>query len=224
MEIIYLLLVLIIAFFAWIIVGGRREDEKRELEAAEYKRLYYLEADRKKRLLDEATSLFTGWSHITPAQINGSSGVFALSENGLLVRYLTYDDTKADFEKRKDRTFAARSVLSLDVVIPDVTKTRTNYERVAEPVQKNRSVVGRAAVGGVVLGPLGAVVGGMTGLQPNTKIVERTVKKTETYQTKGPSVLVIGLRDVSEPVLRVMFDPSKLSNEWWYRLNAARQS
>lgn len=44
-----------------------------------------------------------------------------------------------------------------------------------EIIEKSKSVVGRAAVGGLFLGPLGAIVGGMSGTGKKTKT------KSETY-------------------------------------------
>lgn len=44
-----------------------------------------------------------------------------------------------------------------------------------EIIDKNKSVVGRAAIGGVLLGPLGAIVGGMSG------VGNKQQKKTRYY-------------------------------------------
>lgn len=51
----------------------------------------------------------------------------------------------------------------------------TNCEYVTEQdiQEKSKSVLGRAAIGGLLLGPVGAVVGGMSGLQ-GTKKKEKT--------------------------------------------------
>lgn len=50
-----------------------------------------------------------------------------------------------------------------------------NYLSEKEIVEKSKSVVGRAVVGGVLLGPLGAVVGGVSGVGDKKK------EKTEYY-------------------------------------------
>lgn len=53
----------------------------------------------------------------------------------------------------------------------------TNAGRITEQqiIEKSKSVVGRAAAGGLLLGPLGAIVGGMSGTGTKTKT------KTQVY-------------------------------------------
>ena len=42
-----------------------------------------------------------------------------------------------------------------------------------EIIQSSKSVIGRAAVGGLILGPLGAVIGGMSGLNKTEKFIDK---------------------------------------------------
>lgn len=57
--------------------------------------------------------------------------------------------------------------------IEDVQTMVCEWE--SEFIKKDKSVIGRAIVGGVLFGGAGAVVGGMTGLKPEEKEVNRRV-------------------------------------------------
>ena len=53
-----------------------------------------------------------------------------------------------------------------------------------EQTQKNKSVIARAIVGGVLLGPIGAIVGGVSGVSPELKtnkkyFLEFTINESE---------------------------------------------
>lgn len=51
-----------------------------------------------------------------------------------------------------------------------ISLKRTSHE---ELVNANKSVIGRAVVGGLILGPLGAIVGGMSGIGSKEKFVNK---------------------------------------------------
>lgn len=53
-------------------------------------------------------------------------------------------------------------------------------------IKKERSVIGRAVLGGVLLGPVGAIIGGMTGLQPGQQ--SQTPAALFTLQTEHAGV------------------------------------
>lgn len=59
------------------------------------------------------------------------------------------------------------SVTSLspdDIILPIHYKQLEKIELVTSEQLKNKSVIGRAALGGIIFGPLGAIVGGMSGI------------------------------------------------------------
>lgn len=74
-------------------------------------------------------------------------------------------DDKEECLVMKARAFKDKPIIKL------------NYEQIVaaevitekEIVESDKSVVGRAVVGGVLLGPLGAIVGGMSGIGSSTK-------------------------------------------------------
>ena len=70
-----------------------------------------------------------------------------------------------------------------------------------EIVEKNKSTVGRAAIGGLILGPLGAIVGGISGIGSNksNKVNYYTVINYESQgEIKVLSFMVIGFSSWSE--------------------------
>jgi len=68
-----------------------------------------------------------------------------------------------------------------------------NYVSVFSPEvkKKNKSVVGRAILGGLLLGPLGLVVGGMSGIgEKDLKGVENIITINITFEQKPISILL----------------------------------
>ena len=65
-----------------------------------------------------------------------------------------------------------------------------------EIIESDKSVVGRAVVGGVLLGPLGAIVGGMSGIgnktKSNTHYFMVINYKSNTEETKVLSFEIVG--------------------------------
>lgn len=58
--------------------------------------------------------------------------------------------------------------------------------------QKDKSVIGRALLGGILLGPLGAVIGGMTGIGKNDKILySPDVLLTILYKNNGFEKVIV---------------------------------
>ncbi|MCL2492537.1 MAG: hypothetical protein FWF33_00635 [Clostridiales bacterium] len=93
---------------------------------------------------------------------------------------LSYDDTGlriTDAHKKSD----------IAVVVPysKITFVRyystTEIKKEIEYQQKNKSVVGRGIGGGILFGPVGAIVGGMSGLGTKTKVKKTKTKITDYY-------------------------------------------
>nr|DAQ35647.1 MAG TPA: hypothetical protein [Caudoviricetes sp.] len=69
--------------------------------------------------------------------------------------------TQEDSEQRLSIAMRLSKVPPKYLSYSQITSVGTAYED--EIVEQNKSVVGRAAVGGLVFGPLGAIVGGISG-------------------------------------------------------------
>lgn len=140
---------------------------------------------------------------------------------GLLLRILKITEAEP-FGKISDQTLNVRAIVSMDVYIPKGTKVITHRDKVPVSVKEQRNTIGRAVVGGALMGPLGAVVGGVSGLGGKTNVEYHASYRTETIETSGKSQLVLGTNDINNPVIRIEFIPSNISNEWYYRIRAAQ--
>jgi hypothetical protein len=94
-------------------------------------------------------------------------------------------------------------------------------ERQPVVVQQRKSPVGRALIGGIALGPIGAIAGAASGLNGKStiKYVEKTVRKE--VETEGPKLLVVGTSDPAQPMLKIMAPRDDVTEEWLHRLRAA---
>lgn len=82
--------------------------------------------------------------------------------------------------------------------IISVKKSTTN-----ELIQANKSVIGRAVVGGLILGPLGAIVGGMSGL--GSKAVNKSyliINFWEVNTRKPMSILISTNKNIDKFIQR----------------------
>lgn len=89
-------------------------------------------------------------------------------------------------------------------VFKDKPVVKLNYNQIVaanvitekEIIESDKSVVGRAVVGGVLLGPLGAIVGGMSGIGNKTKASTHYFMvinyKSNTGETKILSFEIVG--------------------------------
>jgi hypothetical protein len=66
-----------------------------------------------------------------------------------------------------------------------ISLKRTSHEELAK---KDKSVIGRAVVGGLILGPLGAIVGGMSGIGSKEKFINKNYFIVNYWDIESKSV------------------------------------
>ena len=88
-------------------------------------------------------------------------------------------------------------------VIIDLKREYTSAEY--ETIEKDKSVIGRAVVGGLLLGPVGAIVGGMSGIG--------TKKETKVIQNANEDIYL----DIIAEKQHFLFKVSKLNNDLAYK-------
>ena len=101
-------------------------------------------------------------------------------------------DDEEQWLKMKARAFKDKPVINLkynQIVTANVITEK-------EIIESDKSVIGRAVVGGVLLGPLGAIVGGMSGVGNKTKANTHYFMvinyKSNTEETKVLSFEIVG--------------------------------
>lgn len=80
--------------------------------------------------------------------------------------------------------------------------TVANEKEILEK-EKEKSVVGRAVIGGVLLGPLGAIVGGMTGIGSKT-----------TSKTTSKNYIIINYKSLNDELKILSFEIVGASLHW----------
>lgn len=100
---------------------------------------------------DKSGNLSCNFSHIDGLQ--GYSSGIAVN--------LTQEETMVSIAKRLSK--------EQPIYLPYTQISAVDVVSENDVTEKNKSVVGRAAVGGILLGPLGAIVGGMSGVGAKKK-------------------------------------------------------
>lgn len=162
-----------------------------------------------------------GWQFVARALLDEVPALVAMDKTGMLLRIVKHNEI-GDFDKIDDVTLNVRSIVSMDVYIAKGSRAVSRTQRVPVQTLHNKNAVGRGILGAVVAGPVGAVVGAASGIGSK---VESSFENKTTYETisvNKPSVLVLGTNRPEMPVLRIQFVPSKLSSEWYYRIQAAQ--
>lgn len=75
--------------------------------------------------------------------------------------------------------------------------TNVDFLSEKEMIEKNKSVCGRAVVGGIVLGPLGALVGGMSGIGSKNKTSMDYYMIINYKSSADDEIKVIRLKELS---------------------------
>lgn len=81
--------------------------------------------------------------------------------------YVTFDDVYLIIEEKKVQGFKTITTNSFKVPLENVISTLLTTHK--EVVEKSKSVIGRGVVGGLVFGPAGLLLGGMSGIGSKNK-------------------------------------------------------
>jgi len=216
----------LVAIPSWL----ERSTRKNEIESIERAELAEQRAIRIKEdelRLAQKNAFFadlqTEWPHRSECSFQNEVSQILLNSNRDAFRLISYLDDDA-FLVITDLTVPLEKVFSVEVKTPEIVEKYYRTELVPIVTSKKKSVIGRAIVGEALLGPLGAVVGGMSGARADisTRVEERKVEDERIR--KGSPILVIGTTDPDTPVLKVTFLSEQTTEQWEFRLRAAKAS
>jgi hypothetical protein len=118
-----------------------------------------------------------------------------------------------DYELRDDQVVEVSAIASAE--IQQSSETVMKFESTA--VTSKKGGLGRAAVGGVLFGGAGAVVGAVTAPTTSTHSA-----KGQSETRKGPIYLIIGTTDIHRPVLKIQLPSMGIAEEWLHRIRGAK--
>ncbi|MBQ3199110.1 MAG: hypothetical protein IJB67_01900 [Firmicutes bacterium] len=96
-------------------------------------------------------------------------------------------ERKLHFDNANDKT---------PIAVLDITKI-TDAREATQVVSENKSVTGRAAIGGLIFGPVGAIVGGLSALDEQTGIATRVVIFTYKSQEETKQIVMACIPSIS---------------------------
>jgi hypothetical protein len=111
-----------------------------------------------------------------------------------------------------DGIVALADVISVEV--EQSSKIVSSFRTSSETTK--RSPLLRAAVGGALFGPAGAIVGAGSASSTTTGTT-----KGKSHTVQGPAVLVIGTLDFDQPVLKVPMPDTQTAELWLHRVQGA---
>jgi hypothetical protein len=112
-----------------------------------------------------------------------------------------------------------KSILLAELNSPSVQKYVREVKTEAVVIQTKKSSIGRALVGGVLLGPVGAVVGAASGVGGKQEIKHVQTPISREVTSKGPLEVVLRLNDMQKPMLRLRGETNAKTEEWFHRIN-----
>ena len=206
-ALIWIVAILLAVFVVKALCDHGREQNQKKQEEKEARLRTYKEDLEKKRIQRQAEY---------DARVKEFSDKYGACDVDLRVKYNTYSIESHIYVYDKSSMLILlgeeipyNKIVGCSLVeVPEVTKKAVT-EMTEETVSKTStgSMLGRALVGGVLLGPVGAVVGGATAKRKTEATpVYKTVYKDEV---KIKYVVQITVNDLNNPVRSVMFGSRK---------------
>jgi hypothetical protein len=157
----------------------------------------------------------------------GDRVLFFLGPEKTTVEIVSYTNEDAT-EVKIVSEFSLKQGDVLSVETRDIFLDKTRKKEIRTPMtvqtgsqtSKSRSPVARGLVGAALLGPVGAIVGAASGLKNDqthkstSQIVEHVSHQTETYSEFSQTELLITIRNLEAPLLKVS-SKNKASIDLW---------
>lgn len=161
------------------------------------------------RLYEE--SLKPAWPVIHAGRSRPEREYFMISADRSRLRWSRVQ-LRPNYTVLEEREVRLDTVLSVELE----QSSRTVMRLETQSVTKKSGALGRAVVGGVLLGGAGAVVGAATASGKTTGTT-----KSKSVTRDGPTYIVIGTTDLERPMLKVRMIGVTAGQEWVHRIKAS---
>lgn len=217
------IIVLVFVVLVWAWLSSTMKKNKRE-HAANVARDQQREVERNAAL--NAQDDFFGearaeWPLQTPIRSKGRAMLMATQHVSRL--RLQYFENEGAFEAGAIREFDVKALRTVEIRETFRTRKVEKVDHVPISFSNNRSSVGRAVAGGLIAGPTGAMVGAASGLGGKHKIEHKKVTTYEERQERAPAMLVLGVNDIENPLVKIHFEADGEADTWRHRIDMARQ-
>lgn len=162
------------------------------------------------------------WAFHTPALLDGKTGAVMLNSDATKLRFLLFTCTAFRCDQLGDLVLPIEAVRSLRVEQQTRTKVVAHDETMPVAVMPRRKAGLSAAVGGLVAGEVGAIVGAASSLGQGSTIEHHTAWRKETVSFQATPKVIVGLDDLTFPSISIEFDDEATTNEWLSRIDVAR--
>jgi hypothetical protein len=217
----------IVAACGWLLVRAvKSADERNKVDTAKRVTADIERRRMMSRMVGAATerrayieSLPGSWPFATACRMNGVEIDLLMDPDAQKLLFLLLRGATS-FSPKNVYELAAADITDVYLEKRVITETRKRTEEVITPRPNNKSTVGRAVVGGVLLGPVGAMVGAASSMKaPPPKIEQRTIE--ETIERDGVPLIVIATTDPARPLLKLDLTQKAPTEEWHARLIGA---
>jgi len=218
------LLCAIVAIVAVVIVLREKEAAPRRAAERAAAAEYAAEFQRRMDAARAAKEAFKAarreqWA-VNECSFRGHSALFGIKKDNSAIGVVTYRLEGAEFHAGTPVEVPVAMLLSAKVVRDDVREAYWRTEIVPVAVKNKKSPVGRALVGGVLLGPAGVVIGAASGLGGKSQVINEERRVMDERVVKGPPRLVIGT--ATNGVLNISFEAENHAEHWANQIQAAR--
>ncbi len=205
--------------YASVVGGAELEKHRADIDAKAKARREAFETDKAAYLEGKYDS------EPMPCGVGAGVGVIGQTEGG--VRILSwakpsdhfieggYDPAESlTFTPKSDQSVLFNQIVEVAVSQDDVTETYIRTVSTPVAVAKKKSSIGRALVGGLLLGPAGAVVGAVSGAATTSQIKTVVTTQEDTRTVAGPPTLTLTVRGNPYSFERVTFSTMDEARSW----------
>jgi hypothetical protein len=151
-------------------------------------------------------------------EVNHRKSAAAFSIDGARLAFAAVPHHRAALESDLQIIFVSNiKSISTDARVIEVSTPTT--QTIAVQVEKRKSAGGRALVGGVLLGPVGAIAGAASGLNGTKTVTKFEKRTTNTYETYlAPAHLMVIMNDSARTSFRIVAKTDQDTFAWEKRL------